>query len=181
MNLPNIISLGRLLTVPVIVWFIMQGFVEAAFWLFVVAGISDAVDGFVAKRFDMESELGRYLDPIADKTLLVAIYITLGYQGHLPTWLVILVASRDILIVGGALLSYAMASGMRPKPLTISKINTATQIVLAACILGQLGLGLSVGGLVMVLIYVTGASTVLSGALYLIDWGRLMSGMEEPG
>ena len=78
MNLPNLITLGRLLRVPLAIWLVLTGEIAAAFWLFIVAGLSDAVDGFVAKRFDQRSRLGALLDPVADKTLLVSMYVTLG-------------------------------------------------------------------------------------------------------
>ena len=95
MNLPNLISLARLLSVPLMVWVILAGKMEFAFWLFIVAGISDAVDGFIAKHFGATSAIGKYLDPLADKALLVSVYVTLGHAGYLPTWLVILVVFRD--------------------------------------------------------------------------------------
>ncbi|MGH6925977.1 MAG: CDP-alcohol phosphatidyltransferase family protein, partial [Propylenella sp.] len=106
MTIPNFITIARLIGVPLIVWLmIADRFVEATA-LFVVAGISDAVDGFIAKRFGAASQLGAYLDPIADKALLVSIYVTLGLADHLPVWLVIAVVSRDILIVGAVVLSW---------------------------------------------------------------------------
>ena len=102
MSIPNsnIITLGRILLVPVIVWAIASNQMEIAFAIFVIAGVSDAVDGFLAKRFNMASELGALLDPLADKALLVSIYVALGIWGAVPRWLVILVVSRDIMIVG---------------------------------------------------------------------------------
>jgi len=180
-NLPNIISLGRLLSVPAIVWLVLIGEMRGAFAVFVAAGLSDAVDGFVAKRFDARTEIGRYLDPLADKTLLVAVYITLGTQGYLPAWLVILVASRDFLIVGGALLSFTLSVGIRVKPLLISKANTAAQIALAALVLGELALGGTADGYSRWLIYLVGATTGLSGASYLVQWGRTLSQREQAG
>ena len=116
MNLPNALSLGRLLAVPIVVWLLLQEAYVGAFLVFVLAGVSDAVDGYLAKQFGMDTEIGRFLDPIADKTLLVSVYITLGHQEILPVWLVILVVSRDLLIVGGALLAYTMSQPMRPTP-----------------------------------------------------------------
>ena len=77
--------------------------------LFLIAGLSDAADGYLAKRFGWHTELGTYLDPIADKALLVSIYVTLGFTNHLPVWLVIAVVSRDILIVGAFLLSWILS------------------------------------------------------------------------
>ena len=100
MSIPNIITLGRILLVPVIVWAIASSQMEIAFAIFVIAGVSDAVDGFLAKRFNMASELGALLDPLADKALLVSIYVALGIWGAMPRWIVILVVSRDIMIVG---------------------------------------------------------------------------------
>src|ERR1041385_9515241 len=112
-----------------------------AFWLFVAAGVSDAVDGYLAKHFDSKTELGAYLDPLADKALLVGIYLTLGWVGLIPLWLVILVAFRDLTIVGGALLEHTITQSFKSRPMMISKINTALQIALAAIVLAQHGPG----------------------------------------
>ena len=172
MNLPNLITILRLLLVPVIVFLMLKGLMGAAFLVFLVAGISDAVDGMLAKRLDQVTKLGTYLDPIADKVLLVSIYVTLGAGDHLPVWLVILVVSRDLLIVGGALLSHAMDLALRIQPLLISKINTTAQIALAAIVLGELGLDLDLDADVLVtpVVVVVAATTVLSGANYLVQW-----------
>ena len=96
-SIPNIITLGRIMLVPIIVWAIVSSQMEVAFAVFLIAGISDAVDGFLAKRFNMTSELGALLDPLADKALLVSIYVALGIWGAVPRWIVILVVSRDII------------------------------------------------------------------------------------
>ena len=95
MSIPNLITLGRILLVPIVVWAIWSGAMWAAFVLFLAAGVSDAVDGYLAKRFGMTTVLGAYLDPLADKALIVSIYVTLGIIGKIPGWLVILVVSRD--------------------------------------------------------------------------------------
>jgi len=100
MNLPNIITLARILLVPVTIWLIVSGEFGFAFLVFISAGIGDGIDGFIARRYNMKTQLGAYLDPLADKVLLVSIYISLGFLQHMPAWLVILVASRDVLIVG---------------------------------------------------------------------------------
>ena len=81
MNIPNLLTLGRICAVPVIIWLILDRLMEAAFWDALAAAISDAVDGIIAKRFDMQTRLGAYLDPIADKALLVSVFIALGYEG----------------------------------------------------------------------------------------------------
>lgn len=180
MNLPNLITLGRLLSVPLAIWLVLSGEMAAAFWLFVAAGASDAVDGFLAKRFDRRSELGALLDPIADKTLLVGMYVTLGIAGHLPNWIVILVVFRDLLIVGGFLLVMTLAHAMRWEPLLVSKLNTALQIALIAVVLAQLGLGVAdVGPLRLLLIYAVAATTLISGAGYLMRWAKALAGAGE--
>jgi cardiolipin synthase len=182
-NLPNLISLARLLSVPLTIWLILQEDWLAAFGLFLLAGISDAIDGWVAKHYDMRTELGRFLDPLADKALLVSIYITLGMKGQIPAWLVILVVSRDVLIVGGALLAFAMASGLKIEPLLVSKANTAAQIALAAAVLGVLATGTGTMARLPIeaLMWLVGATTVLSGAGYLIHWSRGQSASSAGG
>jgi len=178
-NLPNLISLARLLAVPVVVWLLLADQLEMAFWLFVAAGASDAFDGFIAKRFDMATRVGRYLDPLADKALLVSTYIALGRIGELPDWLVILVVSRDLLIVGGFMLSYTLSHRFSPQPATISKINTALQMVLAAVVLGEVALVMPLGELPTVMIVCVAATTVASGTNYLIQWTRGVAQQEE--
>lgn len=180
MSLPNIISLCRLLSVPVAIYLILHGFMTAAFWLFVAAGVSDAVDGYLAKRLGQVSMLGSYLDPIADKVLLVGVYITLGQAGHLPSWLVIMVVFRDLIIVGGVVLLHISNDGVRMRPLLISKINTAAQITLVALILAHLGIGLRIGDDVTnALIYLVAVTTIVSGATYMISWGRNVEPIEK--
>jgi len=100
LSIPNLVTLVRILLVPIVVWAITSGEMRIAFLLFLGAGVSDAIDGFVAKRFHMTSELGAYLDPLADKALIVSIYVSLGIAGKLPLFIVILVVSRDIMIIG---------------------------------------------------------------------------------
>ena len=101
LNLPNLITLARLLAVPLAVWLILDERYALAFWVFVGAGISDALDGYIAKRFDSRTRLGALLDPAADKALLAGVYVTLAIAGQLPDWLVFLVVFRDVLIIGG--------------------------------------------------------------------------------
>src|ERR1700746_3056263 len=141
LSLPNLISLGRLLLVPLGIWLILGHRYGPAFWLFVVAGVSDALDGFIAKHFDRRTRLGALLDPIADKTLLVSVYVTLGWANQLWSSVVILVVFRDVMIIGGFLVIQAFAAQKRYDPLYISKINTGLQIALIAFVLARLGLG----------------------------------------
>ena len=183
LNLPNIITIGRLLAVPVAVGLILNGLYLGAFWVFVAAGASDAVDGFIAKKFDAETELGRFLDPLVDKVLLVSVYLSLVQAGHLPTWLVIGVVFRDLLIVGGAILFQTLTGHLRltMNPILISKFNTAAQIVLAAMVLGVLGFEADGGWLTLIegMVYVVAATTFLSGAVYVVSWSRRAAAMEE--
>ncbi len=173
LSLPNFISIARLLCVPVIVWLIVTDEMAAAFWLFVAAGVSDAVDGYIAKRFGASTELGRYIDPLADKALLVSVFVTLGLRGALPDFLVILVVFRDVLIIGGALLFHTLTDRtMRMEPVLISKVNTLLQIVLVGVVLAHLGMGLDDRGAAAVLIYAAAITTVLSGGAYLVRWVR---------
>ena len=177
--LPNLISLARLLAVPVTVHLLLTGRFQAAFWLFLAAGVSDALDGAIAKHFNAASRVGAFLDPLADKALLMAIYVTLGYLEHMPLWLVILIVFRDLLIIGGAVLFHTLTHSLKVEPLLVSKTNTAAQIILAGTVLAELGLELSLSILVHVLIYVVAATTFVSGAAYVIKWGHRAVTMER--
>jgi len=161
--------------VPVVVWAISSGAMWIAFVLFVAAGVSDAVDGFLAKRFGMTSELGSYLDPLADKVLIVSIYVALGINGVIPGWLVILVVSRDIMIVGAVMLSWLIGNPVKVKPLLVSKLNTVAQIVFATVVLGSLGFNIEAHTLTMVLMGLVAALTLLSVAAYVREWIRHMN------
>jgi cardiolipin synthase len=179
MNIPNLISLGRLLAAPVIVWLILDARLSEAFVLFIVAGVSDAVDGFIAKRFNAETAFGKFLDPLADKALLVCVYVSLAQAGLLVTWLAIMVVFRDAIIVGGAILFHTLTHSLTMRPVRISKVNTAAQIVLAAAVLGVSGFGVEDRLVIDVLVYVVAATTLLSGAVYMVTWSRLAALMEN--
>ena len=175
LSIPNLITLGRIVLVPIVVWAISSGAMGWAFALFLAAGVSDGVDGYLAKRFRMTTVLGAWLDPLADKALLVSIYVTLGVNNELPRWLVILVVSRDIMIVGGLLLSWLMGSPMKVKPLIVSKLNTAAQIVLASVVLGTLGLGIPLPQVTLALTILVAVTTGLSVAAYVFQWLKHMN------
>ena len=179
MNIPNLITLLRIASVPLMVWLIVDGYLLWAFWVFVAAGISDALDGFIAKRFDMETELGKYLDPLADKALLVSVYVTLGIEGHIASWLVILVVFRDIAIVGGALLFETVTHSLTMQPLMVSKVNTVMQILLAMAVMANAGYGIAFDGALDVLVMLTALSTVLSGAAYAVKWVKGWTQLED--
>jgi cardiolipin synthase len=174
-SIPNLITLGRILLVPVVIWAITSGEMRVAFALFLAAGISDAVDGFLAKRFGMTSELGAYLDPLADKVLIVSIYVALGISRALPIWLVILVVSRDIMIVGAFMLSWLVGRPMEVRPLAVSKINTVAQIFLAGLVLAARGFGWQAEPVLTATIALVAGLTLLSVAFYLAGWIRHMN------
>lgn len=182
MSIPNLITIIRLLIVPLIISMMLEDRYGTAFWLFIFAGLSDAVDGFIAKRFNSATTLGAYLDPIADKALLVSIFITLGYMGHIESWVVIVVVSRDLLIIGAVVLSYLIGHPLKISPLLVSKANTTAQIMLAALVLADLGLNQALGAerAILLMTYITGVTTVLSGALYLLYWVRSVAIWENP-
>ncbi|MDX2307603.1 MAG: CDP-alcohol phosphatidyltransferase family protein [Hyphomicrobium sp.] len=175
MSVPNVITLGRVILVPVVFWLLLNGLNQWAFFAFVVAGVSDAVDGFLAKRFHWETELGAYLDPLADKLLIVSIFVALGFRSELPSWLVIAVVTRDILIIAGVVLAWVLDKPMVIRPIGVSKANTAAQIVLAAIVLADMSMSLGLDTLRTLLVWVTGALTVASLAAYLDQWLRHMS------
>jgi cardiolipin synthase (CMP-forming) len=172
LSLPNLITMARILCVPLIVWTITSGHMLPAFLLFLAAGISDAVDGFLAKRFNMATELGALLDPLADKALIVSIYVALGFTEALPRWMVILVVSRDILIVGGFLLAMLIDRPMPVRPHPVSKLNTVAQITLAAVTLGSLGLNFDAGWALPILMALVTILTLLSIGFYVAEWIR---------
>ncbi len=179
MSIPNLITLARILAVPVVVWAITSGEMMIAFILFVAAGISDAVDGFLAKRFDMASELGAYLDPIADKALIVSIYVSLGIAGAIPVWLVIFVVSRDIMIVGGVILAWLIGRPMEVRPHPVSKLNTVAQIVFACLVLGSLAFRVDLGPVKPAAMATVAVLTFLSISFYLAEWIRHVGSAEE--
>jgi cardiolipin synthase len=168
---PNLITLARLLSVPVAVYVILLGYYGAAFWIFLAAGVSDAVDGLLAKHFRVTSQVGSFLDPLADKALLMGVYLSLGSLGEIALWLVILIVFRDLLIIGGAILFQTLTHSLKMEPLFISKVNTVAQIALAGFVLARLGLETSGGWLESLLVYSVATTTLLSGAAYVVKWG----------
>ncbi len=179
MSLPNLITIARILLVPLTVWLLISGAYLPAGLTFAIAGLSDAVDGFIARRFNLQTDLGTYLDPLADKALLVSIYVTLSVLHILPAWLAIAVVTRDLLIVGAVILSWLMDKPLTMKPLWISKVNTAWQIIFAVIVLACLAAGIeslwpiTFGGILV------GILTAASGAVYMRSWVAHMSARNE--
>jgi cardiolipin synthase len=164
-TLPNVITFARLCAVPMAVWLVLQENFVFAFWLFAAAGASDAVDGWLARR-QGTSYLGALLDPIADKALLVTMYVTLAAVRVLPDWLAILVVFRDAVILGGIAVLSLLGQPPLIRPLRISKVNTALQIVLVAVAMMLAALGMAAPMSMQALIWAVACSTFLSGAAY---------------
>jgi cardiolipin synthase (CMP-forming) len=175
LNIANLLTVLRFCLVPIVIVSIVNKEWMLALVLFVTAGITDAIDGFIARHFDMRTELGAYLDPLADKALLVSIYVTLAVAGIIPVWIAVLVVSRDIMIVGAVIISWLMDNPVEINPLLLSKANTAGQIAFAAVALSMLAFQSPMpivmqGGLAIV-----AALTLASMAAYLATWFRHMA------
>lgn len=171
-DLPNLISVLRIvLVVPVTLLLWQEHFTEALY-LFAIAGFSDALDGYLAKRYGWTSWLGGLLDPLADKMLLVACYFTLGWQGLLPVWLVVAVLARDVIIVAGATAYHFFVARLEADPTLLSKINTLAQIVLVLAVVFNQAISISLQAFTDALIYIVACTTVLSGAWYVVSWSR---------
>ena len=162
---PNLITFGRLCAVPLAFWLVLERRLDLAFFLFVLAGLSDAVDGWLARRYGGNA-IGALMDPVADKALLVTMYVTLAVVRELPDWLAILVVFRDLLIVGGVIVLGLLGQPVSIRPLYVSKINTALQIVLIAATLFLAGFAVMAPLLITILIWTVAASTLVSGAAY---------------
>ncbi|WP_439599444.1 CDP-alcohol phosphatidyltransferase family protein [Falsiroseomonas sp.] len=171
-TLPNAITFARLCAVPAAIWLMLQHRLDLAFWVFVAAGVSDGLDGWLARRRNSRSALGAMMDPVADKALLVSVYVTLAGLGVLPDWLAILVVFRDLLIVGGVLVLYLLGQPPLIKPLWISKLNTLLQIGLAAFALLMAGYGLGARPLLEGAILLVALTTFASGAAYVVQAAR---------
>jgi cardiolipin synthase len=169
----------RFLLVPGVVYALLAERMEWAFIGFVIAGVSDGVDGFIARHFHQHSELGAYLDPVADKLLLASVFVVLGFMGELPLWLVVAAVARDGLIVIAVLLSSVMGNPVKVQPLMVSKANTAVQIVLVITVLAALTFDLEFGWFGDAMKYLSGLLTVASAAAYLVAWLRHMNGYGE--
>lgn len=169
------LTLGRLCLVPVSVWLILSAQWPLAFAMFALAGVSDGLDGFIAKHYDMKTELGAWLDPLADKALLVSLFISLSAVALLPLWLTILVVSRDLMIVSGVILAMLMARDMEIRPLLVSKANTTVQILLVGFVLAEQASGLHLQLVRELLISLVVVLTLASLGVYSRAWLRHMS------
>ncbi|CAN5418931.1 CDP-alcohol phosphatidyltransferase family protein [soil metagenome] len=170
--LPNLISCVRLLLI-IPLWFaIIHHEYAAAFFLFVIAGVSDGLDGFLARRYGWTSYFGGIVDPIADKLLMMVTYILMVLQNYIPIWLVLAVISRDVIIMAGVVACYYWFTNFQFKASLISKVNTVLQIVLIIMVLINLGLFNLPAELLEKMMYLVLATTVISFLDYFWIWSR---------
>jgi cardiolipin synthase len=181
--IPNLLTLLRIAATPVLIMLLNYGLFSQALLVFVLAGVSDGLDGYIAKRFNYQTRLGAILDPVADKVLLVSCFTVLTVMNHLPFWLLVVVVFRDLVIVGGYLLLVILEGGVKMNPSGISKINTVLQICLAAAVLIKLATGVEVPYLMPVMFGLVTLTSVLSGGHYVWIWAfrRGETAKDAPG
>jgi cardiolipin synthase (CMP-forming) len=178
MTLPNLITILRIILTPVFVIYLINDQLTAALVIFVVCSVSDGVDGFVARFFNQKSKLGAYLDPLADKLLLVTAFVVLSALGHLPAWLTVTVIARDVMILLGVITIHLNKLELRIRPSVLSKINTCFQFLTVTAVLSK-GLLSLAPKLYLYFYYATALFTVASG-LHYIQYGlRVMSAGER--
>lgn len=170
-NIPNILTVARIAACPLLIILLHRELFEQALWLFVIAGISDGLDGYIAKKYNFTSRLGALLDPLADKLLIASAYIMLAFHGHMPFWVLIIVVFRDLVILGGFFIASILRGEVKIMPLWLSKINTVLQIALMAVILGNLANWIAMPLVELVLLYAMVVTTVASGVQYVWLWG----------
>jgi cardiolipin synthase len=175
MTIPNALTLLRLCLIPLIVVLIQDRSCHLAFAVFLLAGLTDAVDGFIARRFQMQSEVGAYLDALADKSLIAASFIALFATGALPYWLVVLVIFRDLMIVGAVAIAWLLENPIPIEPLLISKCNTAAQIGAVAFTLAAGSFLVTTSGAHQIVHLVVALLTVVSVGAYFVKWFRHMA------
>ena len=181
-QLPNAITIVRILCAPVFLWMLLADGGQDGplrWWaaiLFIVAIATDGIDGYLARRYEIVTDLGKLLDPIADKALIVSIYITLAVVGAVPVWLVVLVVARDLMIVAAVILSWLLDRPLTIAPIVVSKLNTAAQISFAALALGSRAFGIELGSLALACELLVALLTVASMTAYLAFWLRHMAG-----
>jgi len=151
---------------------LLHGAWGSAFTLIFIAGASDALDGFLARSFKWQSKLGAFLDPLADKLLLIVVFVTLAYKEVIPNWLAVIVVSRDFLIILGAIIYHWVTRELRMSPLLISKANTAMQICFVLALMYHLAIDPIPESTLSILKYSVAATTLISGILYVIHWSR---------
>jgi len=169
-HIPNIICIIRIILVFPVAYYLLNDEWLNAFVLFFVAGISDGVDGFLARKFNWQSKLGAILDPLADKLLMVILYVLLAYKNIIPDWLAWLVVARDMIIILGAMAYHWLTHELTISPLISSKINTAFQISFVIALLFHHAISPLSETLLYLLQLGVVFSTIYSGISYVIRW-----------
>ena len=168
---PNLLTLARIATCPILVLLLHEHNYDLALYLFIAAGITDGLDGYIAKQFNCVSNLGKVLDPMADKLLIGSTYIMLAILGDIPFWLLVVVMFRDLVIVVGYLIIVMMGQTVSIRPTYSSKVNTFLQISLMVAVLLEKSAILSVPLVVNALVFGVLITTVISGTQYVWLWG----------
>ena len=173
MTVPNLITTLRIILAPIFIIYLINDQFLPGLIVFIICSVSDGVDGFVARVFNQKSRLGTYLDPIADKLILVSAFIALAIQGSLPAWLTVLAISRDILILLGVFVLFIIGSEFNINPSIASKITTCLQFssVIAVLLKNYIAF---FSGFYIYLFYVTGFFTIISGLHYLRQWFKII-------
>lgn len=170
-DIPNALCILRMLLVAPIVWLLLDGEHGWVLLIFFVAGFTDGLDGYLAKRFEWRSRLGGILDPLADKLLLVSSFLTLGIVGLAPMWLLVIVIARDVIIVSGAIAYRTLIGDFEASPTRVSKANSALQLLYVLSAVADAGFGMPGRPVVDLLGYGVLATTVVSGIDYMVTWG----------
>jgi cardiolipin synthase len=171
-QLPNAICVARIALVVPIAITLLDGDFVATLWLFALAAFSDGLDGYLAKRFGWTTELGKFLDPLADKLLLVTVFIILAVAGLTPTWLAVIVVARDVIIGAGAAIYSRVFGPLQGRATVISKINTGVQILYVLGLVASLGLGVPPRPVIVTLAAAVFVTTMVSGIDYIITYSR---------
>jgi cardiolipin synthase len=177
LNIPNFLTVLRIVLVPVIVILLIQGQYGKALICFIIAGVTDGLDGLLARILNQTTVVGAYLDPLADKALVISMFATLAIVGVLPEWLAVVVISRDCIILGGILVLTLMSVNIEIKPSFVSKINTTLQLItIFFALLLKIGSeGKHFHDAFLLVCWLTAIFTVVSGADYLLKGMKLIN------
>ncbi len=170
LTLPNLLTASRLLLAPFVAWRLALHDVSGAFWLFVIAAITDLLDGWLARLLNQKSDFGALLDPIADKVMLLTTLSFLALTNLLPMWLLWLVLLRDGVILAGALAYRRLTGGLKITPILTGKLTIALEFVLVSWVLAEDGLSLGLAWGIQPMVLLTASVGVLSGLRYIWIW-----------
>ncbi len=171
-TLPNLITIGRVLLIPVVTFLLLDHDYKLAFAVFMVAAVGDWLDGFLARRLNQVSEFGAVLDPIADKMTMMIVAILMAAQGLLPIWLAVVIVMRDAIIVAGAIAYRFVVGHVEMAPTRLSKANTFLEFGVLALVMAQAGQLVDAEAWLMPFFILLFASVLISGAHYVWVWRR---------